>query len=90
MEEFGNYWIERVDVIGSGSFGKVEKIRLYNHSKTYFKEYALKTYSPDPRIPKMKSKCLDSDSLLRWNVSLNVFIIISLIFTYIIDSKTGL
>lgn len=25
MEEFGNYWIERVDVIGSGSFGKVEK-----------------------------------------------------------------
>ena len=39
---------------------------------------------------KMKSKCLDSDSLLRWNVSLNVFIIISLIFAYIIDSKTGL
>lgn len=52
MEEFGNYWIERVDVIGNGSFGKVEKIRLYNHSKTYFKEYALKAYSPDPRIPK--------------------------------------
>lgn len=52
MEEFGNYWIERIKTIGQGTFGKVEQVRLYNRTKTYSNEYALKTYTPNPRIPK--------------------------------------
>lgn len=30
MEERGNYLIDPLEVIGSGGFGLVEKIRLYN------------------------------------------------------------
>lgn len=51
MKEFGNYYIEPIGSLGCGSFGKVERVKIYNRSKTHCKEYAMKTFSPDPRIP---------------------------------------
>lgn len=46
MEEFGNYFIEHIEHIGNGSFGTVEKIRLWNRSKTHSTELARKFFSP--------------------------------------------
>lgn len=51
MEEFGNYYIERIKEIGRGSFGKVEEILVYNRSKTNSIKYARKIFSPHPAIP---------------------------------------
>ncbi|WP_236930556.1 serine/threonine-protein kinase, partial [Glaesserella parasuis] len=46
MEEFRNYWIKPVDKIGNGSFGTVERVAVYNKSKTISKEFARKHFSP--------------------------------------------
>lgn len=51
MEEFGNYYIEKIKDIGRGSFGKVEEIFVYNRSQTNKTKYARKIFSPDSRIP---------------------------------------
>ncbi|WP_184353713.1 serine/threonine-protein kinase [Xanthomonas euroxanthea] len=45
----GNYLIETLDELGRGGFGRVEKVELYNHSKHFCGNYAIKIYSPsDP------------------------------------------
>lgn len=46
MEEFGNYYIERISNIGEGGFGVVEKVKLYNKSKTNYGLYARKIFNP--------------------------------------------
>ncbi|WP_225042600.1 serine/threonine-protein kinase [Xanthomonas campestris] len=44
-----NYLIETTGQIGSGGFGRVERVNLYNHSKHLCGKYAIKIFSPiDP------------------------------------------
>lgn len=45
MEEFGNYYIEPIETIGRGTFGIVQKVRVYNKSQTHYTEYARKIFS---------------------------------------------
>lgn len=52
MEEFGNYWIEPICQIGEGGFGIVEKVKVYNKSKTHYEYYARKIFSPSALIEK--------------------------------------
>ena len=46
MEEFGNYFIEPVNKIGSGTFGYVEKVNVYNKSRTHKTIFARKYFRP--------------------------------------------
>ena len=53
MEERGNYLIEPLEVIGSGGFGLVEKIRLYNSQRKICGLYARKILRPDATNPEL-------------------------------------
>lgn len=53
MEERGNYLIEPIQEIGSGGFGLVEKIRLYNSQKHECGLYARKILRPDASDPEL-------------------------------------
>ena len=46
MEEFGNYFIEPVKEIGSGTFGYVEEVNVYNKSRTHKTIFARKYFRP--------------------------------------------
>jgi genome len=46
MEEFGNYFIEPVNKIDSGTFGYVEKVNVYNKSRTHKTIFARKYFRP--------------------------------------------
>ncbi|OBX03698.1 protein kinase [Gallibacterium genomosp. 3] len=46
MEEFGNYYIETIEHLGRGTFGTVDKVRVYNKTKTHLTEYARKFFEP--------------------------------------------
>ncbi|WP_018652171.1 protein kinase family protein [Actinobacillus capsulatus] len=46
MEEFGNYNIESSKMIGSGTFGVVHEVKVYNKSKTCMTSFARKCFSP--------------------------------------------
>ncbi len=47
MEEFGNYLIEPLEEIGSGTFGYVEKVNVYNKSRTNKVTFARKYFRPN-------------------------------------------
>lgn len=47
MEEHGNYWIEDISVLGSGTFGIVKKVVVHNKSKTKQTVYAKKEFKTD-------------------------------------------
>ncbi|WP_448666701.1 protein kinase [Escherichia coli] len=53
MEERGNYLIDPLEVIGSGGFGLVEKIRLYNSQRKICGLYARKILRPDATDPEL-------------------------------------
>lgn len=46
MEEYANYYIETVDNIGSGTFGRVDEVKIYNKSKNNSVSYARKFFQP--------------------------------------------
>ncbi len=50
MEEFHSFKINPIEILGKGAFGYVEKIELYNSSKTHYGIYAKKTLSPNEDI----------------------------------------
>ena len=50
MEEFHSYKIKPVSTLGSGAFGYVEKIELYNSGNKLCGLYARKVLNPQPEI----------------------------------------
>lgn len=42
MESFHSYFIESIEEIGNGTFGKVDRINIWNQSKTYSTPFARK------------------------------------------------
>lgn len=50
MDEFGNYWLETDQVLGQGAFGLVERVKVYNRSKTCFTLFAKKSFQPNQQF----------------------------------------
>ncbi|MGM3161655.1 protein kinase domain-containing protein [Dickeya undicola] len=48
MDRCGNYYIEDIEKLGRGGFGEVFSVRVYNLTKTHYKIYARKYFSPSP------------------------------------------
>lgn len=50
MEEFGNYLLETDGFLGQGAFGLVERVKVYNKSKTHCTLFAKKSFKPEPNF----------------------------------------
>ncbi|MEY1236891.1 protein kinase [Providencia manganoxydans] len=48
MDQCGNYFIEDLEELGGGGFGKVYEVNVYNLQKTHSRKYARKYFFPSP------------------------------------------